>query len=197
MKFGQALLWCDLETTSIDKQNCSVLEVAAIITDFDLQIIAGYSEVIQLTREGLLDLKRPGNDVALQMHVDNGLLREARDSRFTLAQAETQVVNMLQQETAFEPGEFVLAGSGVAQFDYQVIERAMPSLASWLTYYQLDTGNLRRGAKILSGGRDLVNPVIESFKDGAKRHRALPDVQAHLEEGRRYQAFFRQAAPVV
>lgn len=190
MKYPHALLWMDLESTSTDKQRCSVLEVAAIITDFDLQPIEGYTEVIALTREGVLDLKKPGNEVALEMHKANGLLRESRDSKFTIAQVETQIVNMLRTATSFEPGEFLLAGSGVAQFDYQIIERTMPTLCSWLTYYQLDTGVLRRSMKILSGGKDLVNPHTPSFKDGVKAHRALPDTEAHLEEGRRFQAFF-------
>ncbi len=186
------MLWLDLETTSIDKQRCSVLEVACIVTDFDLTPSTGYTEVVALTREGLQDLLKPNNEVALEMHKGSGLIRESRDSQFTLAQVEQQIVNMLHNDTAFEPGEFLLAGSGVAQFDYQVIERAMPTLCSWLTYYQFDTGNLRRATKILTGGRDLINPVTASFKDGVKKHRALPDVEAHLEEGRRYQEFFRK-----
>lgn len=194
MTFPRGLLWLDLETTSIDKQRCQVLEVGCIVTDYDLNPVAGYTEVIRLTKEGLEDLRKPGNNVAVDMHRTSGLLREVRESQFTLAQAEVQIVNMLR-ETDYQPGELVLAGSGVAQFDYQIIERQMPLLLSWLTYYQLDTGILRRGAKILSGGRTLVNPVPESFQDGVKKHRALPDVEAHLEEGRRYQAFFRQATP--
>lgn len=194
MKYGQALLWCDMETTGLNKRTSEVLEVAVIVTDFDLQPITGYTEVVKMTQPGLEQLR--ANEFVRDMHLKSGLVKESRESQFTLQQVETQIVNLLQQETAFEPGEFVLAGSGVAQFDYQIIEQRMPTLCSWLTYYQLDTGNLRRSAKILSGGRDLVNPVAASYQDGVKAHRALDDVKAHLEEGRRYQEFFRQAASV-
>jgi hypothetical protein len=49
---------------------------------------------------------------------------------------------------------------------------------------------VRRAAKILSGGRDVVTPTEESFKEGVKVHRALSDTKAHIKEAQQFQKLF-------
>ena len=86
-RFPQALFWVDFETTNLpdgnDFSNVHVLEVAVIITDFDLQPYVGYEEVLKLTREGVDAIK--ANPVVLEMHKVNGLLKESRDASMSLA----------------------------------------------------------------------------------------------------------------
>lgn len=198
-KYAHALLWIDIETPSlppeakdevIDYSGLPVMEFAALITDFDLKPIAGYHEAIKLTQQGA-DLLR-GNDFVREMHRETGLTQECIHSTFTLADVENAVIEMLKTETALTEGEFMIAGSGVATFDFPLIKAKMPRLARWLAYYPFDIGVIRRASHILTGGADLVDHP-QSYRAGVKRHRAWDDVVAHLEEAQRWGTVYRAA----
>lgn len=192
-KFAQSLFWCDFETTGLptgnDFSDVHVLEVAVIVTDFDMEAFAGYREVIKLTKGGADALR--ANEVVLKMHKVNGLLKEAATATVTLEEAEAGIIEMLTENTTFQQGEFMIAGSGVAAFDHPLIKAKMPKLAKWLAYYPFDIGVMRRTSKILSGGKDVVNPTKASYQDGVKVHRAWDDTQAHIEEATKYRDWFR------
>lgn len=187
-----ALLWADLETPGL-AHTAPIMEVAIVVTDFNLNKIAGYHEVVKLTKAHADALRDPQNKIALEMHAANGLIQDGKKSTKTLADIERECIDLLKQETTFEPGEFILAGSGVAQFDIHLLRAQMPALEKWLTYYQLDVGIMRRTLKILGGGRDFVNPVLHSFGD-SKKHRAMADVLAHIEEAEGYREWLRSLA---
>lgn len=199
-KFPQALAWMDLETTSlpfddierqvIDFSGVHVLEIAVILTDFDLNAMGGYKEVLKLTPEAAQVLR--DNDYVRKMHQVNGLLKESIEApaEHTLAFAESEIIQLIKDNTTFEPGEFMIAGSGVAAFDHPLIKVKMPKLARYFAYYPFDIGVERRVSKILAR-RDIINPVKASFQDGVKVHRAMDDTQAHLEEATRYKEWFQ------
>lgn len=193
-KYAQALFWTDFETTGLptgnDFSNTQILEVAVIVTNFDLEPLVGYKEVVKLTKEGADRLR--GEEFVLNMHKKSGLLQEsAKVATATEAQVEAEIIKMLKEQTSFEPGEFMIAGSGVALFDFPLIKDRMPQLSKWLAYYPFDIGVQRRVAQILGKGRNFINPVNKSFQDGVKTHRAWDDVTAHLEEGKRWMQFYR------
>jgi oligoribonuclease len=192
-KYAQALCWIDLETTSLDMDEGGILEIAVIVTDFDLKPYFGYSGVVAMNNDLKHSLSLAQNQVPLKMHLASGLLKESKDSEYTLAVIEAEIIEMLKTRTTFEKGEFMLAGSGVATFDMQWLKKHMPELHSWVAYYPFDIGVVRRAAKILSGGKDLINPVTESFGSN-KSHRALDDVKAHIKEAGEFKKFFRWAA---
>lgn len=187
--YPSALLWLDLETANLppksDPNNykaVQIIEVAVIVTDFDLQPHFGYSGVVGM-HDGIRDaLKANADDYVLKMHLANGLLKESKESTDTLRIIESEIIGLLKSKTTQDKGEFVLAGSGVSTFDFQVIKAHMPELASWLAYYTFDTGTVRRVSKMANRGRDVFPVIPESFKDGEKAHRALPDVKAHIKE---------------
>jgi len=195
-KYAQCLLWCDLETTQLpgpknDYSNVHVLEVAFLLTDFDLKPYQGYHEAIKMTR-GAADSLR-GNEFTKDMHTKNGLIKDCLASTTTIEDAEAEVIAMMEEWTTFDPGEFMLAGSGNAAFDRPVINQWMPTLASWLTYYPFDIGVDRRTTSILAGG-DVINVPADSAGFGeAKLHRAWNDVEAHVEEAKRKRAWLREA----
>lgn len=191
-KYAQALLWTDFETTDLPRGNdystAHVMEVAVVVTDFSLTpITGGYHEAIKFTRDAVESLR--GNEYTREMHKKNGLIEDCKKSTFTLGMVEETIVKILQEETSFEPGEFMIAGSGVAAFDHPLIKHWMPNLAKWLAYYPFDIGVMRRTSKILAGNRDVVNIPSASYGD-AKAHRAMDDVKAHLEEAKRFQTWF-------
>lgn len=193
-KYAQALFWTDFETTGLpegnDFSNVHILEVAVVVTNFDLEPLAGYKEVVKLTRAGADALR--GNEYVLNMHKNSGLLQaSAKEATATEADVEQEIIKLFKEATTFDAGEFMIAGSGVAAFDHPLIKQRMPELAKWLAYYPFDIGVQRRVAQILGKGRQFINPVAKSFQDGVKAHRAWDDVQAHIEEGRRWMEFYR------
>ncbi len=194
-KYPSALFWMDAETTSLPEGNdfsdVHILEFAFIVTDFDLKPYFGYSAQLALTPEAKAALGK--NPVVLQMHLDNGLLKDCKESTDTLESVEADVINLLKTKSTQEKGEYMIAGSGVATFDLQLLKAKMPELASWLAYFPFDIGVLRRGGRILSGGKDLIPPQTASFgKD--KAHRAMADTKAHYEEAKLWQKLFRDIA---
>jgi len=193
-KSAQCLLWVDLETTQLpgpknDYSDVHILEVAFILTDFDLKPYEGYHEAIKLTKPAADSLRR--NDFTREMHAKNGLIRDCRDSTVTLEEAEAEVIQMIKDKTTFDKGEIMLAGSGNAAFDRPVLNQWMPNLVSYLTYYPFDIGVDRRVGSILAGQEVINVPAASTGSGGAKVHRAWNDVQAHIEEARRKREWYR------
>lgn len=201
----QALAWCDLETTGLpvpgdgimDYRGLHLLEVAVLVTDLDLDPIAGYHEVIRMTPEAAQALRE--NDYVREMHTKSGLITESIKSEqaLTLAEIDAEVDKFLQETTAYDRGEFALSGSGVARFDHPIIDVKMPLFSKWLHYAEVDMGDVRRASTMFNHGQPVVNPVPESSRDGVKTHRAFDDVKAHLKEAVRYRDFFRKAVELI
>jgi oligoribonuclease len=187
-KFPQALLWMNLQTTGVSPKDDFILEAAAIVTDFDLEPITGQSEVVKLTKPAVDRIRT--NDYVLKMHVADGLLKESKEATLSLAEVEKEFVTMLKTATTFEPGEFMIAGAGVAHFTAPMLRSQMPELYKWVAFYPFDTGILRRTTKILTG-RDIINPVKPQYVDGVKVERALPAVRSQITEAKAYRSEFR------
>lgn len=197
-KYPSALVWIDAETTGLPEGNdysgVEILEIALIVTDFDLKPHFAYHGIVQMNDDIKTALRNPKNEWALRTHHENGLLKESKESEDTLAIIESEIIGLFKNKTTQDKGEFMIAGSGVAAYDQVLLKDKMPELASWFAYYPLDIGINRRTARILSGGKDLVSPVRESFQEGAKAHRALADVKAHFKEAIEWQKFYHWAA---
>lgn len=192
MKSIAALLWVDVETTTLpdgnDFSGVDILEISVIITDLDLNKIAGYSEVIKMTKQGAEALKK--NDYVRKMHKENGLIADSLKSEVTVAEAEQQIIEMIKHDTTYDPGEFAIAGSGVAAFDFPLLKYHMPKLVKFLAYYPYDSGIFRRMLKL--SARDFVVPTISKSSGDEKDHRSLADVTAHIEEMRGFQDWFKE-----
>lgn len=202
---AQCLVWVDIETPGLPSDaepmnwaSIPPLEICVIVTDFDLEPFAGFESLITPTPATVAALRAKGNGPALEMHTNSGLLADlkaavAAGETLTVEEFEMKIIDLFQKRTTFDKGEFMLAGSGVGTFDYSIIKTFMPRLASWLAYYPFDIGVLRRTARILSGGRQLVEPNTSSYGD-LKLHRARADVEAHIAEARQWREFFRTVA---
>lgn len=193
--YPKLLAWVDVETTGLpvrnDFSNVHVLEVALLVTDFDLNKLDGYTEVLAMTPDAATALK--ANEYVRQMHLKSGLLAASIDMarsnpNMNLDHVQNEMVAMLAERGA--PGEYMIAGSGVGAFDHPLIKDKMPTLASYFAYFSFDVGVLRRTSKILAG-RDLVNPTLGSYGE-SKVHRAWQDVEGHLAEATAYRDYFRR-----
>ncbi len=182
------LLWLDLETTSSEPTDAhaAVLEVGAILTTWepDLPVIARASMIVR--PPGLSgDHDRTWAQmlpVVRDMHDASGLWLEATTGTdaWNPSDADSAIHDWVVQHTGGEP--IPLAGSGVGHLDLPFVKAFMPRLASRLTYWPLDIGNVLRMLD-LAGRSDLVNLATDV---DAKPHRALPDVELHVAEARRY-----------
>ena len=188
----QALLWVDFEGTGVTDTNdfsgIHILEACVILTDFDLVPFGGYTAVITPTAEAIAALKE--NPGALDMHRTSGLLAALKGETETLAELEQGVIKMIKRQSTFGEGEFMIAGSGVAMYDFPLIKQWMPALNKYLAYFPFDIGVERRVSTILNGGRSVVPPNTASYGD-KKLHRSEADVRAHLKEAEQYKDFFR------
>lgn len=190
--YPSALAWMDIETTGLPEGNdfskVEILELAVIVTDFDLKPYFGYHGIVGRTPEIDVALRNASPEL-LQMHKENGLLKDVRDSTDLLREHESEIVGMFKNKTTQNKGEFMIAGSGVAAYDFPLIKEKMPELASWFAYFSHDVGQVRRAMNIYTKGKEVVS-VPESYREGTKKHRALDDVKAHLKEAEAYREFF-------
>lgn len=190
MAYPKHLLWLDLETPGLSKDT-EILEIGCIVTDMQLHPIKGYESAIKLTPLAIEQLKV--DDVARNMHLESGLLKDCKYSATTVREAEIAIIDMLIASGA-SPQEVILAGSGIARFDFDILALHMPDLTEWLVYFVVDVGISRRIAHLATEGRSPFPKVAESFQEGVKAHRALADARAHLEEGRGQWNVFRALA---
>lgn len=173
------LLWLDLETTGTDQNLDSIIEIATILTTTDLRIIDQDSRVVKPTRQAMERLQ--AEDFVRNMHETNGLLGALQAGEGEdINDVDQQVVNWLRSYMV-EPHKVVIAGSGVAHFDRRFIAAQMPLLNRYLAYPVLDIGIMRRGWEMWGGPMD-------GYPDQAnKTHRAMDDIQHHLNEARWFQ----------
>ena len=174
------LLWVDLETTGLDLDEDEIIEIGAILTDADLNVLTEYEEVIPPTEKGLERILHSAP--VRKMHDANGLLdgiekatlgQRTRDA--AVVELDRTLYRILQNHNC-EQGHVLLAGSGVGPFDRQFVRRHMPLTNRYLHYAVLDVGVLRRSF-------ELWTEVPPCDLDELN-HRAMDDVRNHLAEGR-------------
>jgi oligoribonuclease len=170
------LVWIDCEMTGLDVINDALIEVAALVTDFELTVLGeGIDIVIKPPGEALAQM----NPVVTEMHTHSGLLDEL-DGGVDLATAESAVLDYIR-EFVVEPGKAPLAGNTVGT-DRLFLSRDMPALESYLHYRIVDVSSIKELARRWYPRTYFASPV----KHG--NHRALADIQESIEELRYYRA---------
>lgn len=174
------LLWIDLETTG-DQPTDPILEVGAILTDSDLNVLDEFESLVSgPLHVQCLDQAIP---VVKEMHEESGLAEWVRGGwGDDLMGVQIRILEMLKRNWSNWPEKWddkvvVLAGSGVGHFDKRFIEAQLPLLATKLAYYVIDVGVLRRSLDLWGLGHVLLQNLV-------KPHRALADARLHLEEAR-------------
>ncbi|WP_279587733.1 oligoribonuclease [Mumia sp. ZJ430] len=170
------LVWIDCEMTGLDLEHDALIEVAAIVTDFELNPVAeGIDVVIKPPREALDQM----NDVVTQMHTSSGLLDEL-DAGLALADAEQVVLDYIKQHVP-DAGKAPLAGNSVGT-DRAFLLRDMPELEGYLHYRVVDVSSIKE----LS--RRWYPRVYFNSPAKTGNHRALADILESIEELRYYRA---------
>jgi oligoribonuclease len=171
------LVWIDCEMTGLDFANDALVEVAALVTDFDLNVLGdGVDLVIKPPSEALEQMVPFVRD----MHTSSGLIDELADGT-TLADAEAQVLAYVREHCP-EGSRPPLAGNSVAT-DRTVLARDMPALETFLHYRNVDVSSIKE----LS--RHWYPRAYFNAPQKSGGHRALADIQESIEELR----FYREA----
>jgi oligoribonuclease len=173
---NERLVWIDCEMTGLDYVADALIEIACVVTDFELNPLGdGVDLVIKPPAEAMGQM----DDFVRSMHEKSGLLTEL-DSGITVHEAEEQVLAYVREHCA-EGSRPPLAGNTVAT-DRAFIARDMPVLDSFLHYRIVDVSSIKELSRRWYPRAYFAAP--------AKRgnHRALADILESIEELRYYRA---------
>jgi oligoribonuclease len=177
------LVWIDCEMTGLDLGADALIEVAALVTDFDLNVLGeGVDVVVKPPQEALVQM----DEFVRNMHTVSGLLDEL-DNGVTLREAEEQVLAYIREHCP-EGSRPPLAGNTVAT-DRAFLQRDMAELESFLHYRIVDVSSIKELARRWYPRAYFNSPP----KTG--NHRALADIQESIEELRYYRAAVFVPAP--
>lgn len=171
------LVWIDLEMTGLDPATDHILEIATIVTDNNLNIIAqGPDIVIHQPQERLImDAK------VQELHAKSGLLTAVERSSITLEEAEEETYKFLAQYVA--PGSGILSGNTVWQ-DRSFLVAYMPRILDLLHYRIIDVSTIKELIKRWYPDNKKINFVKPN------NHRALEDIQGSIAELAHYRMNF-------
>jgi oligoribonuclease len=175
MPSGDYLIWIDLEMTGLKPEADSIIEIATVVTDKDLAIVAdGPVLAIHQSEEVLARM----DDWNQRQHSSSGLLARVRASRTGSAEAERRTLEFLSPLVT--PGSSPMCGNSICQ-DRRFLARWMPELERFFHYRNLDVSTLKELA------RRWAPAVSDSFvKQGT--HLAYADIHESIRELRHYRA---------
>ena len=165
------LVWMDLEMTGLDHTSEVIVEIATLITDDDLQVVAeGPDLVVKQPEEFLLKM----DPFVVEMHTRSGLLDQIRSSTITLEQAGAETLAFIQEHVP-EARTVPLCGNSIGT-DRRFLAAYLPEIEEYLHYRSVDVSSIK----------ELVRrwyPAVltqRGWKQGA--HRALDDIRESIAE---------------
>jgi oligoribonuclease len=177
------LVWIDCEMTGLDVGTDALIEVAALVTDFELNVLGDGVDVVVKPPPAALDQM---GDVVRTMHVASGLLDELPNG-VSLGEAQERVLDYVRAHVP-ETGRAPLAGNTVGT-DRMFLARDMPELESHLHYRIVDVSSIKELA------RRWYPRVYFAAPTKSGNHRALADIRESIEELRYYRAAVFVAQP--
>ena len=174
---AETLIWIDMEMTGLNPESDRIIEVATLITDASLNILAE-GPVLALHRS---DTVLAGMDEWNQRtHGESGLVQRVRDSRLDDAAAEAQTLEFLRQWA--DEGSSPMCGNSVHQ-DRRFMARYMPTLEAFFHYRNLDVSTVKELAR-------RWRPELPGGYQKQNTHRALDDIRDSVNELRYYREHF-------
>lgn len=170
----ERLIWVDLEMTGLDVETCYIMEIACLITDDKLNIIAEGPNLIIHQPDDVLESM---NKWCKDHHGRSGLTEQSRKSEVTLQAAEMAVLSFVRQHTP--PGKCPLAGNSV-HADKKFLEKFMPEFMKHLHYRIVDVSTIKELCR---------RWYPEEYKEGVRKkatHRALEDIIESISELKYY-----------
>jgi len=168
----QNLVWMDLEMTGLDPERETIIEIATIITDGDLNIIAEGPSLVIHQPDHMLDGMDEWNTTH---HGDSGLTAKVKASTTTMQQAEMQTLDFIRQHVPAQASP--LCGNSIHQ-DRRFLVPYMPELEAYLHYRNIDVSTIK----------ELARRWYPNDKAPIKKaeHLALADIRESINELRWY-----------
>lgn len=165
---SERMVWIDLEMTGLDLAACSIIEIASVVTDADLNIIANGPQLVIHQSDELLEAMDKWNT---SHHGKSGLTEAVRASTVTPAEAETATLEFLGEHV--RAGISPLCGNSIGN-DRRFLEKEMPQLAAFFHYRNIDVSTIKELARRWYGPKALM--------DKSSGHRAHDDILESIAE---------------
>jgi oligoribonuclease len=171
------LIWIDLEMTGLDPANDRIIEIATVVTDKDLNVLAeGPMLAIHESKDVLDNM----HEWCVNTHGASGLTKRVLESTIDVAEAERQTIEFLKQYVA--KGKSPMCGNTICQ-DRRFMVETMPELEQYFHYRHIDVSTIKELIK--RWRKDLLSGHV---KQGA--HLALDDVMESIDELKYYREHF-------
>ena len=175
------LIWLDLEMTGLDTTQDCIIEIATVVTDSELNIIAEGPVLAIFQSQSALSAM---DDWNIKHHTRSGLVERVQNSTVTEAMAEAQTIEFLQ--TFVKPNVSPMCGNSICQ-DRRFLHRCMPTLEAFFHYRNLDVSTVKELVK-------RWNPeILKTFRKKSK-HIALEDIKESIAELKHYREHFCKLA---
>jgi len=173
----QRLVWLDMEMTGLEPEKERIIEVAVVVTEPDLTIVAEGPVLVVHQPDSLLDAMDSWNK---STHGKSGLIDKVKASTLSEAQAEQQLIAFLSQYVP--AGKSPLCGNTISQ-DRRFMFKYMPELERFFHYRNLDVSTLKELARRWAPG------ILKGFEKKS-RHEALADIYESIDELKYYREHF-------
>ena len=176
----QHLIWIDLEMTGLSPDTDRIIEIATIVTNTDLQVVAEGPVLAVHQAKGVMDAMDEWNQ---HHHGMNGLIERVRLSLHDESSAEQITLQFLAQYC--DPRSSPMCGNSICQ-DRRFLARYMPSLEAFFHYRNLDVSTLKELCK-------RWKPELAAGFKKHQMHTALADILESIEELKYYREYFIKA----
>lgn len=171
------LVWLDMEMTGLNPEKERIIEVAVVVTEPDLAVVAEGPVLVIHQPDSLLAAMDSWNQAT---HGRSGLIDKVRASTLTEAQAEDILLDFLSRHVP--AGKSPLCGNTISQ-DRRFMVRYMPRLEQFFHYRNLDVSTLKELAR-------RWRPEVYKGFEKKSRHEALADIYESIEELKYYREHF-------
>jgi oligoribonuclease len=171
------LIWLDMEMTGLSPDSDRIIELAVVVTDADLNVIAESPVIVVHQADEILDGMDAWNKGT---HGRSGLIEKVKSSTTDEAQATSQMLTFLKQHVP--EGKSPMCGNSICQ-DRRFMARYMPELEKYFHYRNLDVSTFKELAR-------RWKPTVYSGFKKASKHEALADIYESIDELKYYREHF-------
>lgn len=171
------LIWIDLEMTGLDPDFDRIIEIATVVTDLQLNVVANGPVMAIHQSENLLNSLDDWNN---KHHTQSGLLDKVRKSQISESEAEQTTIAFLKQHVS--SGQSPMCGNSIC-LDRRFLYRYMPELENFFHYRLIDVSTIKELAKHWA-------PSVFKGVEKQSTHEALKDIMDSIEELRHYRKHF-------
>lgn len=168
---GRMLVWMDLEMTGLDHTSDVIVEIATLITDDELNIVAEGPDIVVQAPADALERMDP---FVVDMHTRSGLLAQIQASEISLEEAGAATLAFIRQHVP-EPRTVPLCGNSIGT-DRRFLAAYLPEIEEYLHYRSIDVSSVKELVK------RWYPDVATARPHGQGSHRALDDIRESVRE---------------